>query len=178
MRVTNKTDYSTLDLKKLFTRCMDEEEIEGGQRDALWIEVVYSRRSYTGYAYIKGTYTRLRIPREGLNPRRLAWLACHELAHIRGVRGHRKMGRQYGWKADMEAFAWADAFTVSKSEPRSAAPAKDLIAARAEHAMKMLERALTRLRRAETLAAKWRRKATYYQHVLHSRAAASPGLDK
>jgi len=74
MKIVNKTQWNTLDLKKLLTRTLNEyEKVEGQfpdyQRKRLTVEITTGR--FSGYAYYNSHYARVRIPKP--EPRLPPW---------------------------------------------------------------------------------------------------------
>ncbi len=107
MKVVNKTKWNTRDLKRIFVSALNENnKVEGKYfyDSTLTVEVVYSnglgkdtasfykhynikpKLRYTGCAYLNRPWMRLRIPRENVEPKRLARVFIHELDHVRGYR--------------------------------------------------------------------------------------------
>lgn len=119
MKIVNKTHWDTAPLRKLVAR-IAQDECEPEKRKRLRVEVVPARRRYSnGFAYVGGTYSRIRVP----NPHRVEWtnqqqidlasLIAHELAHNHGHSGERWMRAKscvrYGRRSDEQAafYAWA-----------------------------------------------------------------------
>jgi len=171
MIVKNQTHWQTRDLKRVFCETLRRNsKIEGklrmrmGRQISIFVEVVYSRRSYSGWAQYGGIAMHLRVLRDELNGAELACLFEHELEHIRGYR-HRSMSR--AWQS--ERFAWAtnaEKFPFRRKEMKPVKPKADTQLKRYANVLKKVaekERALKRLQR---LLKKWRQKQRYYEKVL------------
>lgn len=162
MKLTNATNYQTADLRAIVAKVASDELADFPRRRlALRVEVVHTHGaggSLSGVAWERSCRVRLRIPRTNVNPVMFAWLAAHEIAHVRGM-GHRKMPAYLNnWTAtSRERWGWAAAFPVRQQAPA----VKSVLAAReaaVAHAAAMLRKAETRKRRADTILAKWRGK--------------------
>jgi len=184
MRIINKTDWKTEDLKKILTKALNEDDkIEGKYlyRNQLEIEIVYSKGPrrwvvesykkrnlempehwlYSGYAYYNGSLMRLRVPRKEISKVLLAKIFIHEMGHIRGYK-HSSMG---GW-IDIEA-SWAkdDKYQIRKKENRKK-PREDLQLKRYKHVIEMIKQKGKILKRLRNQIKKWNVKKRYYEKVL------------
>ena len=135
MKIINKTDWKTADLKKILAKALNEDDkIEGKYlyRNLLEIEIVYSKGPqkwvvesykkrnlempehwlYSGYAYHSSNLMRLRVPKREISKVLLAKMFIHEMGHIRGYK-HGGMGR---W-LDIETL-WIenDEYQIKKKE--------------------------------------------------------------
>ena len=105
-----------------------------------------------------------------------AFVACHEFAHIRGMR-HAQMPKYYTWaKGWKDYVSWAKDMpldlkpaTVTKT-PTPAERASDKLA----HVRKMETRAKTRAKKATTILKKWSTKRKYYERRI---AALTPSQE-
>ncbi|GAI77191.1 unnamed protein product, partial [marine sediment metagenome] len=127
MKIINKTNWDTLDLKRVLTRALDEDDkVEGRYKYRNYLEVTISyskgypswvikhyqkqnkevpiRERYSGSAWVDGTNMGLRVPREKFTVRRFVKVFIHEMSHIRGIRSHRAIGtvedEELGWTRD------------------------------------------------------------------------------
>lgn len=166
MTIYNHTHWSTADLKRIITRVAREElndtPRQKYQRKHMQVEVVYSRGPrHTGYAYIRGTQARLRVPKTNLSPRLFAWLCAHEFAHLRGMR-HPQMPEwlmHYG-DSSKARYEWATPLGVGV-EPKKV-KVKPTVDAKLAHVVAMKAKAVTRVKRATTILRKWQAKERYY----------------
>jgi len=139
MKLINKTKYKNLDLSKIIrTALRENNKIEGPARvKHLRIEIVPNRNNgVSGYAYLGGTYMRLRVHPTNESPSDLAWLFIHELYHIRGYK-HEQMGsvnhyRHEDWKHYNDNFSLSTKVVNVKPKP-------DLQIKRYERVMKLYE---------------------------------------
>ena len=184
MRIINKTDWKTADLKKILTRALNEDDkIEGKYlyRNRLEIEIVYSKGPrkwvvesykkrnlempehwlYSGYAYYSGNLMRLRVPKREISKALLAKMFIHEMGHIRGHK-HSGMGR---W-LDIETL-WIedDEYQIKKKEIKGK-PREDLQLKRYNHVIEMIKQKEKILKRLRNQIKKWNAKKRYYQRVL------------
>ena len=184
MKIINKTDWETEDLKKILTRALNEDDkIEGKYRyrSQLKVEIVYSkgprrwvveyykkhdldlpeRKWYSGYAYYNGNLMRLRVPKKEISKVLLSKIFIHEMGHIRGFR-HSGMGR---W-LDIET-SWIDddKYQIKKKEIREK-PKEDLRLKRYKHVIEMINQKEKLLKRLRNQIKKWNAKKRYYEKVL------------
>lgn len=183
MKVTNKTNWRTSDLKRILVRALNEDDkVEGlyNYRNRLKIIIVYSkghpgwviksykregkdlptRELYSGYAWIRGSEMRLRIPREIFNVKRFVKLFIHEMSHIRGIRSHRMIGAVKD--SDLE---WTKNYSVKQKGIKIKQKA-DLQLKRYEHVLAALKIKKTQLKRLQSQIKKWTQKKRYYESVL------------
>jgi len=105
-----------------------------------------------------------------------ASVACHEFAHIRGMR-HSQMPSYYTW-----AGAWKDYVAWAKDMPLDVTPPKvtktttpaDRASDALAHVLKMETRAKTRAKKAATILKKWSTKRKYYERRV---AALAPNTN-
>lgn len=110
MIIINKTKWNTKDLRKVFQLSLNaDNQIEGRFNKHLTITVKYRVLNkiilnqtkfgyielpetyyYKGWAYFNTGLMRISLPRENINPKIVAQIFIHELAHNRGYR-HRQM---------------------------------------------------------------------------------------
>lgn len=164
MRLVNETRWRTADLRAIVDRAA-REEADAPTRRRLHITIRYRRGTQTwttGNAYLgtperPGTI-RVFVTRHAVDPVSLAHTAAHEIAHARGVdhqtmRGSPRYTFTDGWR---ERYAWAASMPIRAIEPR--AKVKPTPVDRLAHARALHKAALTRLRRAQTIEQKWRRR--------------------
>jgi len=165
VKIINKTHFETRDLRAIFQKAA-EIELEPEHRKRLKVYVVYSRGGgMSGCAYIKSNWSKVRIAKhETVNPRNLAYLAAHEFAHCRGMR-HRQMPSYLRhWSGSHERYAWAEGMQVRIRPKKKRLTFRALDTdTKIIHARRMHARALTRLKRAQTIEKKWRVKVKYYE---------------
>jgi hypothetical protein len=184
MKIRNETDYPTLAIRRVVCEVYRRTAKTEGPLplwDRVRFDVVYSRQGgESGYAYRRGTLSRLRIGRGGLDPARLARLADHELLHLYG---HRHMGMPCGrgdtyWTTEyLERFAWArDLVGEMMLEMAPAQPSLDeRRARRMEQISAAIGRWESKLKRAENALRKLRARARRLVAVAPALAiAASP----
>ena len=187
MKVINKTDWNTSDLKRFLVRALNEDDkIEGRykHRSYLRITIVYSRgwpgwaikhfkeqnkelpirERYSGSAWVGGTRMTLRVPREKVDPRLFFRAFKHELDHSRGFK-HNQMGGRYLDIKDLERDNWALEYPIRQKEAR-VKPKPDLQLRRYEHVLEMLKAKKSQLKRLRNQIKKWNQKRKYYESVL------------
>ena len=183
MKIINKTSWDTLDLKKVLTKALDEDdkvERRYKYRSCLEVTISYSkghpswvvksykergkelppRELYSGCAWIRGSEMRLRVPREKLDVKRFVRLFIHEMSHIRGIRSHRAIGT-----VKDEDLGWTKDYLVSQKETK-VKPKPDLQVKRYEHVLEMLKAKKSQLKRLQNQIKKWNQKRKYYESVL------------
>ena len=180
MTITNATNYQTADLRAIVARvAADELADHSDKRKALRVEVVYGRGrvGVSGVAWRRACRVRLRVPKDGVSPVLFAWLAAHEIAHVRGM-GHRRMPAYLNNFTDTsrERWGWAYALPIRQAVP---APKSALAAyqARLDHVQTMLRKADTRLKRAATIRTKWARRLALAQKRLAQADADNAPVD-
>lgn len=169
MKIINKTNYDTLSIKKLFTRCLvEDEKVEGllMQKERLRVIVKYSNGdggAVRGVAIIGGTKITMRIPRNNIEERMeaVAWVFIHELAHIRGYRHKQITNEPY---REMVKF-WANEYKIEIKKARAETKV-DLKVIRYEHVCKKLEEKGRALKRIQKQIKKWNSKKKYYERTL------------
>lgn len=187
MKIINKTNWDTLDLKKVLTRALDEDDkVEGkyGYRSYLEVTISYSkgypswvvkryqernkelpvRERYSGNAWVGGTRMVLRVPRGKIDTRLLSRVFKHELDHCRGFK-HNQMGGRYLDTKDLGRDNWALSYPIRQKEAR-VEPKPDLQVRRYEHVLEMLKAKKSQLKRLQNQIKKWNQKRKYYESVL------------
>jgi len=166
MKIKNGTHWSTLDLKKIFTRSINEyQKWSKEKKTNITIQVVYSRKiqGHSGYAYVNGTYTRLKLPKEGLDVLMLVRLFLHEYEHLLGY-GHYETSKGI-WSTD---FPWASEYQVRKVEPKVVVKEKvDVRVRRNNRIAKQLDKKRAQLKRLVKRIKELEKKQKYYQKVLN-----------
>lgn len=174
LKIVNKTKWNTDHLRAFVMRARAEVFGEHARGKKLVVTFVTSRRygSVSGYAYIGGTNSRIRIPKDAIDKRSLAQILKHELAHNAGANGERWMRRSKDlgfrhpeWRQTVE---WADALPLEKAAPKP----KPTKGERVERALAIAQRRKkewqTRAKRAATALKKWTRRVAQ----IEKRAAA------
>jgi hypothetical protein len=185
MKIRNKTDYPTRAIRRVLCEVYRRtSKTEGAlpQWARVRFVVVYScQGGESGYAYRRGTLSRLRIGRGGIDPARLARLADHELLHLYGHR-HAGMpcalGEMYWTREYLDRFAWASDL-VGEMMLEAAAPERPGLDERRARRMEQTAAAIARwepkLKRAENALRKLRARARRLVAVAPGLAvAASP----
>lgn len=175
MKLTNKTHYETRLLRKLLTVCLREfRRREGDPRQIRHLEVTveHGRSKWIGgRAYLNGRFVRMILPKNferytsGNAPQVFARIFIHELGHCVGMRhmkGHAGEGEFWEWiRANIDEERFPLPIAESKRKPKGPLQEKRYLQAVANS-----KRAETRLKRAQTLAKKWRTKVRYYERAL------------
>jgi len=169
MKLVNSTCYSTRDLKKLFTR-IAAAELNPDKAKQVVFKIKYWRMKRTGgCAFVGGTQAVLKVPhpdKHKLDMPAVAKTIAHEMAHLRGLRHGADMHcSRYSWNhGDYRKFyAWANDYTIGIKQPKkTTTPIKSIVSARQEHAQKMLDKNVAKLKRTQALVKKWEAKVRYY----------------
>lgn len=187
MKITNTTHWRSDHLRAILQKAA-ELELEPFQRKQLVVRIIYSRRpgrvsGHARYGNPKAPWmalpVTLRIPKDKVDPRAFAWLACHEFAHSRGMR-HRNMPAWYRWGGvGHSRYAFAEGLPIELPQTKAKPTWEGKRQAKLAHAQAMLKAADTRLKRATTIRRKWKQRVDYYQkqlaHVLPAAAAQGGG---
>jgi len=183
MKIINKTNWNTNDLKKIIIKALNEDDkVEGKftRRNKLEITIKHSkgypswvvdsykrngkelapRQRYSGCAYLNGNRMRLCVPREAFIVSQFVRLFTHEMSHIRGIRSHRLIG-----DVDSKDLEWTRNYSVGL-EKTNVKPKVDLQIKRYEHVLAALEIKKTQLKRLQNQIKKWTQKKNYYENVL------------
>jgi len=175
MRIQNLTHWNTTDLRKIFTRAMQEvDKTEKNPKRRLQVLFAYAHqlRGISGRANYWGTI-RINIPKdtdfEDIDRKiRLVHVSAHEYVHI--VSGNNYIDRRdyrNDWTARLN-YDWVKDYEIRKKEITEK-PKIDIQKIRYERAMKNYHQAETRLKRAKTLLNKWKKKMKYYEVVFANR---------
>lgn len=171
MRVNNKTDWDTRDLRRVFTAVLQENrKHEGPFARTLNITVVPARYGgyYSGYAYFNTGSMRLRLPRPkhgALDVFKLAHLFEHELAHCRGYR-HKGMCTLNDWRhAKPESYPGLIGMTVRATPPK-VRPKVDHRQRRYARTLAKIKSWKTKAKRAATALKKLERQRRYYERTM------------
>lgn len=182
MKLKNDTAWDSKKLKKFLIACKNyDDKIEGKlknwQNKELTVRVVYvkclDRENYNGYAYIRGVYMCLRVPRPSvvkyLDLKGLAYLFFHEYMHIRGFR-HRQINDRYDYDFIQKGFEKKELEVITAVEKVEIAAMKptreDKIAKKLESSKKRLAKAEGMYVRAVKLIKKWKSKVKYYENKI------------
>ncbi len=168
MRVFNKTEYRTDDLKKFFRAGI--RALSASPK--LWIHVYPTRgnpRTH-GRAGFNSNWVEMWIPRSedlrGL-PFDLATIARifeHELYHHMGVE-HKDMTEEVNY-AMGELPKWAQGLPIRPKPTKSAPSVEDKVMGKLIHARDLLKTWETKSRRVATGLKKWKRRVRYYERSL------------
>lgn len=167
MRIKNKTDLDTRQLKKIICRAITEVVKSGEERRTkrLRVEVVYSRNhAFSGYAYYNGTYILLRLPKLQSyclpNCVAVAKLVMHEYDHVLGYR-HKETGRYLDSVEYNTEWVTAE-YPISAEEPQ-VKPKTDIKEVRYQRVLRALKRKQTQAKRLDTSIKKLLHKKKYYE---------------
>lgn len=174
MRIDNRTDWRTDDLRRIFSMVLARwNRMETGRRrvpsKTLRISIVYARTSKTGsgWAYLNSGRMRLCLPRDGLDIRKVAFLFEHELAHCAGY-DHKDMADLMSWKtADTKRYDFVEGMEVRGKEAVKP-PKTDVQIIRYERVIASRKRWETKLKRAQTALKKLKQKERYYEKALNA----------
>jgi len=194
VKIINKTNWQTSDLKKIFIECC-KTKLDSWKN--LKVEVTYSKSrwihgeaNYGGGLYDRGGRIWIFLPRNPIDKeyidtryhltelkpyayldfkRMLAWVFIHELFHTLGKHHSEMKGNYYyKWRSyvhDPEKMSWADSLFLREKEVKTKLKI-DLQTERYEHALAALKIKKAQLKRLQNQIKKWTQKRNYYEHVL------------
>lgn len=176
MKITNHTHYMTGDLRTYITRVCEDEGYGAERRRSLRVTVGYGRHHVGGYASIGGYRMTLRIPKAIAKPAEFAHIIRHEVGHLLGLRHKTMKGARYGWREGWRAYeAWTDTQPLRAKAPAPIKPrlvGADADAVKLDAARAKVVEWNRAVKRAQTFARKWTRKARYYERKLAAARAA------
>lgn len=167
MKIINKTDWNTKQLRKILVYGLKREGMLGKN---LTVEVVHSKCSdklfVGGYAYFgKGDYSShsficLKMP-DFPTAQNILSTFKHELAHTRGIR-HKDMFDKHPDISVEEITSSAIPLVLGKNvKPEK--PVLSVIEKRKLKAERMLKKWQDKAKKAKSLEIKWAKKVKYYQ---------------
>ncbi len=183
MKITNKTDWSTADLRRVFSAVLarwnarEEPRYQVKSTRLRRITVVPTRwGSYSGHAFYDSGTMRLRLNKKVLSARKVAWLFEHELAHCAGQSHDAHHGRQamLPWINKGPAtpelwdrhYGFVDGLTINLAAPKPAKPKPDRQALAYERTLAGIKRWTTKAKRAQTALRTLAKKKRYYEKAL------------
>jgi len=179
MKLRNKTNFDTVQLKAFIRQVAAKEELTPADIAKFRVTARYRRRSAYraddcpgGWAYYNTWTFSLSFVR-GVMPdkAKLAKVIGHELAHCQGVRHRHMQNNRYGWPSDWEQYwAWARELPLTMHGPTKPPTRDEKISASVAHCESMLAQWQRKVKLAATKAAYWKRKLRYYE----KRQAAAP----
>lgn len=185
MKVVNKTHWMTRDLRRIAARVTREEfprDRFGDRAKSISVHVGYNRAgsgSSSGHAYYHSNWCTVNVPSGRVDPVDFAHVVAHELGHCKGLKhGHmapHMESTRWGKRSDYmrQHFAWAKAIEIRRTPVRT--KARPTVDGKLAHARRMLAKAATRAKRAQTLLNGWQRKVRYYERKAPPLALAACG---
>jgi hypothetical protein len=161
MRIENKTDWDTRDLKTLINRTMKEVGVEHDRIRRIVINSQKRNREtfISGLATIGGSWIEMKLPRNPpIDVKRFVQVLTHEIHHNLGLQ-HDDMVSSLGIDT-----SWVNGFQVNQKifKPKIEIP---LTQQRYNHAIQKLKQKEQLLRRTQTLVNKWKKKVRYYEKI-------------
>ena len=162
MRVQNATHWRTDHLRAIITRvAQDELDPERRRRYVVKVGYNHSRNtggSCSGHAAYHGRVACVNVPSDTVDAVDFAHVVAHEMAHSRGMkhvamRGSRRYNRIEGWR---DYYSWAAALLIERKPERARPTRNDRRALRLSHAETMLARWERKAKAATRRAARWR----------------------
>lgn len=181
MKLINKTNWDTKDLKKIINLVFNKVAPERKKHTSITIS---TSKNYHGRASIGGYWIEMRVPpttitnltsvamedgttkiiREQLprefNVKGFGQILEHEIRHNLGLRNHRDMVDW--WKLDVSHLDGLD-MNPKKSKPKQQ---RNLVAERYQKAEKKVKELTTKAKRTQTILKKWKKKVKYYQNKI------------
>lgn len=183
LRINNSTKWDTKTLREIFSRCLRELR-KTESKKLRGVTVKYMRNARGAYHYVGGwtmynaEYLTITMPRDTApTAHNVAMVFIHEFGHCLGIRHHRNNLHDYeGYSKgcvtmehrylDFIRSAFTD-LTITE-EVVVEKPKVDKRIALRDAAVANLKRAVTRMKRAKTLHAKWSKKVRYYDKILNT----------
>jgi len=175
VKLKNNTHWSTRDLRRIAARVVREEfprERFGDRAKRYTVVVGYNRSgkfgdgSCSGYAYYNSNSCNVNVPSGYVSPFDFAYVVGHECGHSKGFK-HGRMAPHHEHRTDYarEHYAWTGKFCIDKKAKKVKAKpsAAAVVDAKLQHALAMLKRAESRVKRAASLQKRWTQKVRYYQ---------------
>lgn len=186
MKIKNNTRYPTRELRSIFCEVHNRiAKAEGRLRQwkGLTVEVVYSRGrrgwkkvddpdapdgwrieherqpSHTGYAYLNGYYTRLRLPKGETDRNSIAYIFGHELMHLYGY-VHGQWVDRTAWREGIDG-------KLVEAAPRPR-PERDVQMERYQALLKRRADWEKKAKRAQNALKKIKPKIRYYEKTLRA----------
>jgi len=164
MKITNKTDYSTRQLRKIFMACEKNEGTNPKNRN---IEVIYGRsKGVRGYAWYNSNSVVIKLPKmkkdnsNQANIHQLARVYIHEVGHNLNLR-HKEMMKWWLMPVDFLEEGKVEFKSVALG-PKKEIVKKSAVKTREEKAKKKLAEWEKKFNRAKTFVAKYKKKVKYY----------------
>jgi len=173
MRITNKTNYDTRYLRRLFLTCEKHifaEYLVHGESKHRHVTVKYHKTDYVGgYAWYNSASIVMKLPypeslhlgsirkKNKVSARKVAQTYLHEVGHNIGLK-HNKMKPSRKINVDW----WPDE-SVPLKEKKPAKPKLSITEVRAAKAQKKLDEWQCKQRRAKTFVKKYQAKVKYYE---------------
>ena len=177
MRVLNKTNWDTRQMKRIFSKCLQEvrKTENHPQLKRLVVTVVWHRSWWIGgSATYNSCYLKIKMPRKAWEDKfhygkfefdlsqQLAGTFMHEVGHCIGIHHTRGRNTIENLYADWIRNTFSnESFPLSMKISKK--PSMNIVDMRYGHVLANLERARTRFKRAKTLLDKWTRKVKYYE---------------
>lgn len=160
MKIINHTHYLTADLRAILAR-VAKEELEPAKRKRMVVEVRYARGPWSSglCTTLGGFHAIVRLGKHQATPDAFAKVAAHEFAHCRGMT-HQTMPTRYKWASPTwrERYAWANELGIRRTPPKAKPSREEKRTKALQHAVAMHAKAVTRVKRAQTIERKWRLK--------------------
>jgi hypothetical protein len=159
VKIINRTHFRTDDLRRIISRVAST-ELEAWKRKRMVVGIGYCRKKgeASGCAPIGGSECMVRINKHDPDPAAFALVVRHEFRHCNGWT-HQRMKAFYS-EEDVKRYHWAHDLGIRRLEPKR--KARPDAGAKLAHAERMLQQAITRQKRATTIAKKWAAKVRYY----------------
>lgn len=175
MKMVNKTNLNTKQLKAFVRQVAIHEQLTQSDIKQLQVFIIYRRRSsswkdnyVTGYAYYNTPKMYLKFVKGVLPDKsQMAKTVAHELVHTQGVHhGSAMNNKWYGWAEGwQEHWAWAEKLPVTMNASRDdIKPSRNQkLLSKVSHCLKMMIVWERKSKIAKTKQLIWKRKLSYYQ---------------
>jgi hypothetical protein len=183
VRITNETNWRTADLRRVFSAVLarwnarEEARYQVPSKRLRRITLVNARwRGCSGRAFYDSGTMRLRLPKEAVSVRSVAWLFEHELAHCAGYAHDAHHGRKAmmgyinfgpkGSDAWERHYGFVGGLTIQKAQPKAPKPKPDRQAIGYQRTIEGIARWQAKAKRAATALKKLNQRKRYYEKVL------------
>lgn len=171
MKIQNKTNWRTNDLRKVFATVLarwnkiDDKKVPSKRLRNVRVVSTRRRNHMSGCAYVSSGWMTLRLPKSKVDVAQLGFLFEHELAHCAGYE-HSAMGPLNSWKlVGSGRYDYLAGLEIRQKEPKAAKPKDDKQIARYQAAVTNLANWRKKMKRAATGVRTYQAKVKRYEKI-------------